>query len=70
MAELLAGYPGLRLTRRDRPWDEGPRTNYEAKYELEGRPILRLEGILEIDGAEAPLHPDGARAVLAATWIA
>ena len=66
VAELLAGYPGLRLTRRDRPWDEGPRTNYEAKYELEGRPILRLEGVLEVDGAAAPLHPAGARAVLAA----
>lgn len=66
VAELLASYPGLRLARRDRPWDEGPRTNYEAKYVLEGRPILRLEGVLEVDGAEAPLHPAGARAVLAA----
>jgi tRNA (guanine-N7-)-methyltransferase len=67
VAALLAGYPGLRVARRDRPWDEGPRTNYEAKYEFEGRPILRLEGVLEIDGGEAPLHPEGARAVLAAT---
>jgi tRNA (guanine-N7-)-methyltransferase len=66
--ELLQGYPGLRLTRRERPWDEGPRTNYEAKYEVEGRPILRLEGVLEVDGREAPLHPGGAGAVLAATW--
>lgn len=66
--ELLAGYPGLRLVRRDRPWEEGPRTNYEAKYEAEGRPILRLEGVLEVDGRAAPLHPGGAEAVLAATW--
>jgi tRNA (guanine-N7-)-methyltransferase len=65
---LLAGYPGLRLTRRDRPWEEGPRTNYEAKYEAEGRPILRLEGALAVDGRSAPLHPEGAEAVLAATW--
>jgi tRNA (guanine-N7-)-methyltransferase len=66
VAALLAGYPGLRLTRRERPWDEGARTNYEAKYEKEGRPILRLEGVLEVDGGEAPLHPEGAKAVLAA----
>jgi tRNA (guanine-N7-)-methyltransferase len=65
VAEILASYPGLRLTRRDRPWDEGPRTNYEAKYLLEGRPILRLEATLE-PGA-APLHPRGARGVLAAS---
>jgi tRNA (guanine-N7-)-methyltransferase len=69
VAELLAGYPGLRLTRRDRPWDEGPRTNYEAKYLLEGRPILRLEGILEMEGGEAPLHAAGARDVLAAPGL-
>jgi tRNA (guanine-N7-)-methyltransferase len=68
VVEILSAYPALRFTRRDRPWDEGPRTNYEAKYESEGRPILRLEGVLEVDGAEAPLHPQGARAVLAATW--
>ncbi|MEO6196012.1 MAG: hypothetical protein ABIS20_23580 [Thermoanaerobaculia bacterium] len=68
VAEILAGYPALRFDRRDRPWDEGPRTNYEAKYEIEGRPILRLEGVLEVDGRDAPLHPEGAKAVLAATW--
>jgi tRNA (guanine-N7-)-methyltransferase len=42
VAEILAGQPGLVVTRLDR-WPEGPRTNYEAKYEAEGRPILRLE---------------------------
>ena len=69
VVEILAGYPGLRFARRDRPWDEGPRTNYEAKYEVEGRPILRLEGTLEVDGRRAPLHPLGAKTVLAATWV-
>ena len=69
VAEILSSYPALRFTRRDRPWDEGPRTNYEAKYEREGRPILRLEGVLEVDGADAPLHARGKRAVLAATWV-
>lgn len=66
--ELLSRYPGLRLARRELPWDEGPRTNYEAKYEAERRPILRLEAILDVDGRTAPLHPGGAEAVLAATW--
>ena len=61
VAEILESYPGLRVERRNRPWDEGPRTNYEAKYELEGRPILRLEGTLE---GPAALHPRGAPGVL------
>lgn len=42
VAEILAAQPGVKVTRLDR-WPEGPRTNYEAKYEAEGRPILRLE---------------------------
>jgi len=63
--ELLEGHPGLAITRRDRQWDEGPRTNYEAKYIVEGRPIVRAEGTLE---GEPALHPRGTDAVLAATW--
>jgi tRNA (guanine-N7-)-methyltransferase len=64
--EILEGYPGIRVERRDRGWDEGPRTNYEAKYIAEGRPILRLEVTRE--DASAPLHPAGAAGVLAATF--
>lgn len=64
--EILEGYPGIRVERRDRVWDEGPRTNYEAKYIAEGRPILRLEVTRE--DATAPLHPAGAAGVLAATF--
>ena len=60
--EILESYPGLRVMRRDRPWDEGPRTNYEAKYLLEGRPILRLEATL--DSGAARLHPGGVRGVV------
>lgn len=62
VAEILASYPGLRVARRDGPWDAGPRTNYEAKYLLEGRPILRLEGTLD---GPASLHPRGTAGVLA-----
>ena len=65
--ELLAGCPGLAVTRREGPWDEGPRTNYEAKYVAQGRPILRLEATLE---APPALHPLGHDAVLAATGAA
>lgn len=60
--EILSTYPGLRVVRREGPWDEGPRTNYEAKYLVEGRPILRLESTLELGAAR--LHPRGARGVL------
>ncbi|HTQ78701.1 MAG TPA: hypothetical protein VMM92_01810 [Thermoanaerobaculia bacterium] len=63
--EILCTYPGLAVLRRD-AWEGGPRTNYEAKYEAEGRPILRLEAIWSAQCA-APLHPHGAIAVLAAT---
>jgi tRNA (guanine-N7-)-methyltransferase len=62
--ELLAGYPGLAVTRREGPWDDGPRTNYEAKYIAAGRPILRLEASA---AGPAALHPQGRAAVLAAT---
>ena len=68
VADLLAGYPGLAVARREGPWPEGPRTNYEAKYEAESRPILRLEGTFHRQGGRAPLHPRGAAAVLAATF--
>ena len=63
---ILAGYPGIRVERRESVWDEGPRTHYEAKYIIEGRPILRLEITRETESA--PLHPQGAPGVLAATF--
>ena len=64
--EILRGFPHLAVERWDGPWPGGPRTNYEAKYVQEGRPILRLRGRLD-DGARAgDLHPAGARGILAA----
>jgi tRNA (guanine-N7-)-methyltransferase len=62
VAALLARYPGARLT-PVAAWPEGPRTNYEAKYVAEGRPILRLE--VELAGP-ARLHPEGRADVLTA----
>ncbi|KAB2966927.1 MAG: hypothetical protein F9K18_04960, partial [Thermoanaerobaculia bacterium] len=58
---ILAGHPGLGVTRVSGGWPGGPRTNYEAKYVAAGRPILRLEATLA--GAPA-LHPAGVLEVL------
>ena len=62
VAELLAGHPSLELRRRRR-WPEGPRTNYELKYERQTRPIVRLEARCS---AAAGLHPEGRAGVVAA----
>ena len=61
---LLESHPELEVESLS-AWPEGPRTNYEMKYELEGRPIIRLEARLS-GSAEELLHPEGARAVTAA----
>jgi len=63
--EVLGSHGGLSLREIEGGWPEGPRTNYEAKYVAEGRPILRLE---VRPASDAPrLHPEGAAGVLAAT---
>ncbi len=67
--EILEGYPGLHVEPRDRPWPDGARTNYEAKYMAEGRPILRLHGRLERQAGPPPLHPEGRAGILAATAV-
>jgi len=66
VAALLSGHPAATVRRRDEGWDEGPRTNYEAKYIAEGRPILRLEVTWRGGDGLAALHPAGRRRVLAA----
>ena len=53
---VLAAYPDLAVERLAGGWPEGPRTHYEAKYVVEGRPILRLHGVLR--RAPRP-HPEG-----------
>ncbi len=64
--EILRGFPGLEVERWNGPWPEGPRTNYEAKYVREGRPILRLRARLDAGTGGAELHPRGARGILTA----
>lgn len=65
--EILDGYPGLDVESRRAPWPDGARTNYEAKYMAEGRPILRLRGRLAAGAAGPRFHPEGRSGVLAAT---
>ncbi|MYA08340.1 MAG: hypothetical protein F4060_17565 [Holophagales bacterium] len=59
VAETLARHPAVEVDRVDDGWPEGPRTNYEAKFEREGRPIVRLAARLRGGGAASLLHPAG-----------
>ncbi len=67
--EILKGYPGLSVEHRSSPWPDGARTNYEAKYILEGRPILRLVARLSDHQPDTrlPFHPEGRIGIVAAT---
>ena len=66
VAEILARVPGLAVERLEGGWPGGARTNYEAKYIEEGRPILRLVASLEETATEPALHPDGILGILPA----
>ena len=59
VAETLALHPAVAVERVDGAWPEGPRTNYEAKFEREGRPIIRLAARLRGGGPASLLHPAG-----------
>lgn len=65
--EILASHPAVEVHSRQTIWDDGARTNYEAKYESEGRPIMRLEIVCRARSAGELLHPTGKWGVLAAT---
>ncbi|NIA01677.1 MAG: hypothetical protein GWO83_00860 [Bacteroidia bacterium] len=65
---ILESYPAVEVVDVPGPWPDGARTNYEAKYEREGRPILRLE-VQRISAARVPLHPQTEACVLAAVGV-
>lgn len=67
VAAILASQPGLALRRHDAGWPGGPRTNYEAKYVAEGRPILRLE--VTSSAEPEALHQAGALRVVSAVRL-
>ena len=64
--ELLEGYPGLKVEPILEPWPDGARTNYEAKYMEEGRPIIRCRARLSEHAALGALHPGGAKGIVSA----
>lgn len=64
--EVLSGHPAVAFRRVEGGWPDGPRTNYEAKYVEEGRPILRLEATFAPGEDAASLHPLGEEGILAA----
>ena len=64
---ILRGHPGVEVETREEGWEDGARTNYEAKYVEEGRPILRLEATRTETDSGSLLHPLGEVGVLAAT---
>ncbi len=63
---LLVSHPALRVETLEGPWPEGPRTNYEAKYVAEGRPILRLAVSVDPGAQDSLIHPRGATGILVA----
>ena len=67
--EVLSTHPGLRFEVQAGIWPGGFRTNYEAKYAAEGRPIVRLIVTRsQADGSPGTLlHPAAARAIVSAT---
>lgn len=66
VVELLGRMPGLEIEPHPEPWPDGARTNYEAKYMEEGRPILRLTASFRPGADPGALHPDGALGILSA----
>jgi tRNA (guanine-N7-)-methyltransferase len=66
VAALFAPHPGVTTRRRFEPWENRPRTHYEAKYLREGRTILRLELERRAGEEEELLHPSGRAGVRSA----
>ncbi len=66
VVEILRAHPGLDVEIQPGPWPDGARTNYEAKYMQEGRPILRLRARSSTTADPAQLHPEGKIGVLSA----
>ncbi|MEM8931963.1 MAG: hypothetical protein AAGE94_12365 [Acidobacteriota bacterium] len=64
--EIVDGYPGLTVEPILSPWPDGARTNYEAKFIDEGRPILRFVAYLAPDAEPGVPHPAGERGLIAA----
>jgi tRNA (guanine-N7-)-methyltransferase len=66
VTEILQSHPDLEVELLEEPWPDGARTNYEAKFIVEGRPILRLRARLAATVDRPALHPDGEKGIVAA----
>lgn len=64
---ILESHPSTEVAVQTGLWPDGARTNYEMKYELEGRSILRLQVAWRPDDEKAPLHPLGAPGIIVAS---
>lgn len=64
---ILDGHPAVDLTVHDDVWADGARTNYEAKYIAERRPILRFEVTCAGNDLGELIHPGGELGLVAAT---
>ena len=63
--KILESHGGLEVHPHPDLWPDGARTNYEAKYIEEGRPILRLTATLRaMDSPGAALHPAGVAGIV------
>lgn len=66
VTDILQSHPDLTVELVEEPWPDGARTNYEAKFITEGRPIRRLRARLAETVDRPALHPEGERGIVAA----
>jgi len=66
---ILKEHPAVEVRVIEELWPDGARTNYEAKYIQEGRPILRLEILRTAEEAAELLHPHGHAGVTSACCL-
>lgn len=64
--DILADHPAVDLDEVTEPWEDGARTNYEAKFIEEGRPIIRLGATRRVEFEGALLHPAGREGIVVA----
>jgi tRNA (guanine-N7-)-methyltransferase len=67
--DLLQAHPDLDVDVLAEEWPDGARTNYEAKYIEEGRPIIRCRARLSESATPGALHPRGVEGVVCAWTV-
>ncbi len=67
--DLLADHPAVQLDEVEQAWPDGARTNYEAKFIEEGRPIIRLAATRRAGFGGPLLHPAGRNGIVVANRL-